>query len=96
MYNAPKEYYGSISGLTRTLGSIGTTLSYVLSITVATLVIPRYVAFEIFLGTNTLNGDVSSAFVNGLHFAFLVSSVIITLSIIFSILGGKVREPRKI
>jgi EmrB/QacA subfamily drug resistance transporter len=96
MYNAPKEYYGSISGLTRTLGSIGTTLSYVLSITVATLVIPRYVAFEIFLGTNTLNGDVSSAFVNGLHFAFLVSSVIITLSIIFSILGGKVRESRKI
>lgn len=96
MYNAPKEYYGSISGLARTLGSIGTTLSYVLSITVATLVIPRYVAFEIFLGTNTLNGDVSSAFVNGLHFAFLVSSAIITLSIIFSILGGKVREPRKI
>jgi MFS family permease len=88
MFSAPREYYGAVSGISRTLGSIGTTFSYVLSITVATLVIPRYVAFEIFLGTNVLNGNVSNAFVNGLHFAFLVSAVIILVSAVLSILGG--------
>ncbi|TRM79875.1 MFS transporter, partial [Sulfolobus sp. A20-N-F6] len=51
----------------------------------------RYVAFEIFLGTNVLDGKVSMAFVNGLHFAFLVSSVIIFVSIILSILGGNTK-----
>lgn len=88
MFSAPREYYGAVSGISRTLGSIGTTLSYVLSITVATLVIPRYVAFEIFLGTSSLNGSISDAFVSGLHFAFLISAVIVAIAAIFSILGG--------
>ncbi|BBG24921.1 MFS transporter [Sulfuracidifex tepidarius] len=96
MFNAPKQYYGSVSGVSRTLGSIGTALSYVLSITVATLAIPRYVAFEIFLGTNVLDGSVDSTFVNGLHFAFLVSAVIILAASIFSVMGGGTKkETRK-
>ncbi|WP_338604496.1 MFS transporter [Sulfolobus tengchongensis] len=92
MFHAPKEYYGSVSGLSRTLGNIGTILSYVLSIVVATLSIPRYVAFEIFLGTATLDKDISKVFVNGLHFAFLVSSLIIIVAIVFSILSEKSEE----
>ncbi|MEM3972686.1 MAG: MFS transporter, partial [Saccharolobus sp.] len=78
------------------IGNVGTTISYVVSITVATLVIPRYVAFEIFLGTSTLNGGVSNEFVNGLHFAFLVSAIIILFAAIFSVLGGSTKEVRKI
>jgi Arabinose efflux permease len=89
-----KEYYGSVSGVSRTLGSIGTTLSYVMSITVATLVIPRQVAFEIFLGTNVLDGDVSNAFVNGLHFAFMISAIIIIIATLFSVLGGSTNVKR--
>jgi EmrB/QacA subfamily drug resistance transporter len=94
MFSAPKEYYGSVSGVSRTLGSIGTTLSYVMSITVATLVIPRQVAFEIFLGTNVLDGDVSNAFLNGLHFAFLISAIIIIIATLFSVLGGSTNVKR--
>ncbi|MEM4086240.1 MAG: MFS transporter [Saccharolobus sp.] len=96
MYNAPREYYGAVSGMARAIGNVGTTISYVVSITVATLVIPRYVAFEIFLGTSTLNGGVSNEFVNGLHFAFLVSAIIILFAAIFSVLGGSTKEVRKI
>ncbi len=92
MFYAPKEYYGSVSGLSRTLGNIGTILSYVLSIVVATLSIPRNIAFEIFIGTTTLNGDVSATFVNGLHFAFLISSIIIVVAMIFSFMSGKTKE----
>ncbi|MUM64970.1 MFS transporter [Acidianus infernus] len=94
MFSAPKEYYGSVSGVSRTLGSIGTTLSYVMSITIATLVVPRQVAFEIFLGTNVLEGGVSNAFVNGLHFAFLISAIIIIIAALFSVLGGSTNVKR--
>lgn len=95
MFSAPREYYGAVSGISRTLGNIGTTLSYVLSITVATLVIPRYVAFEIFLGLSSLDGDVSSEFVSGLHFAFLVSAAIVLIAAILSILGGNTAQKQK-
>ncbi|MBB5253596.1 MFS transporter [Sulfurisphaera ohwakuensis] len=92
MYYAPKQYYGSVSGISRTLGSIGTVLSYVMSISIATLVIPRYVAFEILLGTNALDPKTGADFVQGLHFAFLVSAVIIIIASIFSMASGIKRK----
>ncbi|BFH72168.1 MFS transporter [Sulfurisphaera javensis] len=88
MYYAPKQYYGAVSGVSRTLGSIGTVLSYVMSISVSTLVIPRYVAFEILLGTNALDPKTGADFVNGLHFAFLISAVIIIIASVFSLASG--------
>lgn len=95
MFHAPKQYYGAVSGVARTLGSIGTVLSYVMSITIATLVIPRYVAFEILLGTNSLDPKTGAEFVNGLHFAFLVSSLIIIIAAIFSIASGVTKTKTK-
>lgn len=69
MSSAPRNLYGSISGLLRTLSSIGTLLSYVISISVASISVPRYVAFQVFLGTGALSGDVSSKFLGGIHTA---------------------------
>ncbi len=92
MYHAPKQYYGSVSGISRTLGSIGTVLSYVMSISIATLVIPRYVAFEILVGTSALDPETSVDFVKGLHFAFLVSAIIIIIASVFSMLTGIKRK----
>jgi len=86
MFSAPKEYYGGVSGLARTFSSIGTVLSYVISITVASLSIPRYVAFEIFLGTSSLDKKTMVFFTEGLHFAFLVSSLFILISLVLSAL----------
>jgi len=95
MFLAPKQYYGAVSGISRTLGSIGTVLSYVLSISVATLSIPRYVAFEILLGTNALDPKTGAVFVNGLHFAFLISAVIIVVAAIFSFMSGVKRKVKE-
>ena len=92
MLLAPKQYYGAVSGIARTLGSIGTVLSYVLSISVATLSIPRHVAFEILLGTNALDPKTGAVFVDGLHFAFLISAVIIVVAAIFSFISGVKRK----
>ena len=92
MFSAPKEYYGAVSGLARTFSSIGTVLSYTISITVASLSIPRDVAFEIFLGTNTLDPKSMTVFTQGLHFAFLVSSTFILIAMAFSLLSGMVKS----
>ena len=57
--------FGSISGLLRMVQNIGLVGSYVLAISVAAASIPRYVAFEVFIGTKSLSGGVSQAFISG-------------------------------
>lgn len=89
MANTPKNLYGGVSGILRTLGNTGILLSYVITITVASLAVPRYVAFEVFLGTSNLIGGVASKFLIGLHAAFLVSIGILTVAAILSAIRGK-------
>ncbi|AWR98443.1 MFS transporter [Metallosphaera hakonensis] len=89
MSSAPKGYFGSVSGLSRTLGGIGTILSYVLTLSVAAASIPKAVAFEIFLGTTKLDGGLSSIFVTGLHYAFLISAGVLIVATLFSFMRGK-------
>lgn len=81
MSSTPRELYGSISGLLRTLSSIGTLLSYVISISVASISVPRSVAFEVFLGKTSLTGSVSNLFLGGIHYALV-------MCLIFLIFGG--------
>ena len=87
MANVRAGSYGSISGLLRTLQNIGTLGSFVLALSVASLSIPRDVAFQVFLGT--ISGGVSSEFVGGIDGAFYVSLVILVLAGFLSFLRGK-------
>ncbi len=81
MANASSEFYGGgASGILRTLANIGILISYVLSITIASLTVPRYVAFQVFLGTSDLVGGVTTAFLSGLHSAFLASMAILAIA----------------
>ena len=89
MANAPKGFYGGASGLARTLSNIGTLLSYVIAISVASITVPRYVAFEVFLGTTNLIGGVASSFLEGLKSAFYVSLAILLVALTLSALRGK-------
>ncbi len=84
MSGASKRIYGSISGLLRTLTNMGTLMSYVITITVAAATVPRYVAFEVFLGLGKLNGKISSKFMTGIHYALFVSIVLLIFAGIFS------------
>lgn len=93
MANARAGSYGSISGLLRTVQNIGLVGSYVLAISVAAASIPRQVAFEVFIGTNTLSGGVSQAFISGIDHAFYASIAILILAGILSFIRGK--EVRK-
>ncbi len=89
MSAAPRELYGSISGLLRTLSNIGTLFSYVIAISIAAISVPRYVAFEVFLGVTKLQGGVSQKFLTGIHAALLASFIILIFAGLSSLVRGK-------
>ncbi|SMD30291.1 MFS transporter [Picrophilus oshimae] len=89
MSSAPRRLYGSISGLLRSLSNIGTLISYVLAITIASITVPRYVAFEVFLGIGKLNGAVSVKFLSGIDTSLLISFFILIVAGIAALIKGK-------
>ena len=90
MADAPPRDYGAVSGLLRTLSNSGTIGSYTLVITIAAAVVPRAVAFEVFVAGRGLIGNVSTTFLGALHTAFYVMALVLLLAAVFSIL----RRPR--
>ena len=89
MANARTGSFGSISGLLRMVQNIGLVGSYVLAISVAAASIPRYVAFEVFIGTKSLTGGVSQTFISGIDHAFYASIIILAIAGVLSIIRGK-------
>jgi EmrB/QacA subfamily drug resistance transporter len=92
MASAKPGFYGSVSGVLRTVQNIGVLGSFVLAISVAAASIPRDVAFQIFIGTTSLKGGVSQAFITGIDAALTVSLVILFFTAILS--WGRGREER--
>ena len=92
MGRAPSSSLGSIGGLRGTLGNMGTLLSFVLALTIASVSVPRYVAYEVFLGTTNLVGGVGGQFLNGIHAALFGSAAILAVGAVLAwVPGGDVR-----
>jgi len=89
MANAPVGSYGGISGVLRTVQNIGILGSFVIAITVASAAIPRNVAFEVFIGTTTLIGGVSEAFLHGIDASLIASIMIMGIAAFLSWLRGQ-------
>ena len=89
MANARAGSYGSISGLLRTVQNVGLVGSYVLAISVAAASIPRQVAFAVFIGTKSLSGGVSQAFISGIDHAFYASVAILVIAGVLSFIRGR-------
>ena len=92
MHDAPPTYYGSVSGLLRTLGNSGTIASYTLVITVAALAVSRPVAFRVFVGGGGLIGSVSSAFLLAIRAAFYVMALVLVAAAVLSASRLRVRD----
>ncbi|WP_321507513.1 MFS transporter [uncultured Methanoregula sp.] len=88
MANAPHGTYGGISGILRTVQNIGILGSFIIAITVASLSIPRDVAFEIFIGTTNLAGGVSNAFLQGIDASLWASIIIMAIAAVLSWMRG--------
>ncbi len=88
MSRASPSALGSISGLRGTLSNMGTLLSFVLALTIASASVPRYVAYEVFLGTTNLVGGVGAQFWDGIRAALYGSMVILTAAAALSWFRG--------
>jgi EmrB/QacA subfamily drug resistance transporter len=89
MASAPRGAYGIASGLLRTFSNIGMVSSFAVALLVASLSIPRQLAFQIFLGTSGISGTLSAAFVDGLHSALVASIALLGVAFLLSALRGK-------
>ncbi|MDE1810579.1 MAG: MFS transporter, partial [Candidatus Micrarchaeota archaeon] len=90
---ASKEYaYGVISGVMRTLSNIGMLFSYVVALAAAGAFIPRSVALQLFVGTIG-PGQISSAFVTGVHASMAISLMFLVVAGVFSALRGSHKGP---
>jgi EmrB/QacA subfamily drug resistance transporter len=96
MASAPSRAYGVISGLLRTFMNIGLVCSFAITLLIISVSIPRQTAFEIFLGIGGIQGQLSSAFVDGMHVALAGSVSVLLASLILSMLRGKETRTEKI
>ncbi len=95
MASAPPRAYGVTSGLLRTLSNIGMVVSFAVALLIASLSIPRELAFEIFLGVSGIHGQLASAFIDGIHVALLASISLIIVALVLSVLRGKEARTEK-
>jgi EmrB/QacA subfamily drug resistance transporter len=89
MASAPKRSYGIASGLLRTFSNIGMVSSFAVALLIASISIPRDLAFSIFLGVGKIGGDLAIAFVDGMHSALMASIVLLAVAVLLSVLRGK-------
>lgn len=89
MRSASPQYFGIVSGLLRTFSNIGMVLSFAIALLIASLSIPRELAFEIFLGVGKMSAQLSQAFITGMHSALLASVTLLVVAVILSVLRGK-------
>ena len=89
MANAPRRAYGMASGLLRTFSNVGMVCSFAVALLIASLSVPRQVAFEMFLGVTNISGALSQAFVVGLHSAMLASISLLAVAVVLSVLRGR-------
>ena len=93
MSQASPSTFGSVSGLRGTLSNMGTLLSFVLTLSIASASVPRYVAYEVFLGTTNLVGGIGSQFLGGIRAALYGSAVILAFAAALSWSRGRHLPP---
>jgi EmrB/QacA subfamily drug resistance transporter len=96
MASAPRGAYGIASGLLRTFSNIGMVSSFAVALLISSLSIPRELAFEIFLGTGGISGNLSLAFIDGVHTALLASVSLLAVAVVLSVLRGKEARTRMV
>ncbi len=89
MASAPPKAYGVTNGLLRTMANVGMLSSFAVALLIASISIPREYAFQIFVGVGKISGDLSLAYITGMHTALVASIALLLIAIALSILRGK-------
>lgn len=79
---------GVASGIMNTFRSTGMILSFALTLTAVTLVIPAKTVYELFIGslTGKLPAPTGASYLTGESFAFEISAVLLIVALIFSLI----------
>jgi EmrB/QacA subfamily drug resistance transporter len=94
MSQATPGRFGAISGLRGSLTNIGTLLSFVVSLSIASASVSRGVAYAVFLGNFDLTGAVASDFLGGIRAALYGSAGILAIAAALSWSRGRVAPQR--
>jgi len=90
MKAAPRSMFGVASGMLRTFSNVGMIFSFSLALLVAAHSLSRSLAFAIFVGTASLSRAAGSAFLGGIHQAFLASVGALIVAGVLSALRARV------
>lgn len=96
MSSTPAAKYGVGSGIMNTFRNTGMILSFALSLTATTAVIPSSVVYRLFIGnlSGKLSSGLASSYLSGESFAFEISAVLIVVAFLFAYMaGGKKSAP---
>jgi len=96
MSSTPPARYGVGSGTMNTFRNTGMILSFALSLTVATSVIPASVVYPLFIGnlSGKLSAGYASSYLSGQSFAFEISVALLVLAIVLVALSGAEGRPQ--
>ncbi|MCW1291952.1 MAG: MFS transporter [Candidatus Rehaiarchaeum fermentans] len=89
MENSLEGRFGASAGLLRLFNNIGIMGSFIIAIVSSSLVIPRALAFEVFVGTSKLIGGIKNGFITGFHFSLIFLISMLVISAILSLTRGK-------
>lgn len=94
MSSTPPAKYGVGSGTMNTFRNTGMVLSFALSLTAATSVIPARYVYELFIGTLSggLPAGLANSYLSGQSFAFEISAGLLVVALLFTAATGK-NEP---
>jgi len=91
MASSPPARYGVSSGIMNTFRNTGMVMSFALSLTAVTGVIPTNIVYQLFIGTfsGRLTPSYASAYLSGQSYAFGISAALLIVSTLFSLVRGK-------
>jgi EmrB/QacA subfamily drug resistance transporter len=94
MAATPPAKYGVGSGAMNTFRNTGMVLSFALSLTAATSVIPASVVYQLFIGSlsGKLPPALASAYLSGQSYAFEISAALLVVALFFVALSGRKRH----
>jgi hypothetical protein len=91
MSSTPPEKYGVGSGIMNTFRNTGMILSFALSLTAATSVIPPGIVYQLFIGnlTGKLSSGLANSYLSGESFAFEISTGLLVIALAFTAMTGR-------
>ncbi len=97
MSSTPPAKFGVGSGTMNTFRNTGMVLSFALSLTAATSVIPAGIVYQLFIGdlSGKLSPQLASSYLAGQSFAFEISALLLLVAFVFIALigGGRAGKP---